>query len=299
MTAVGRGIVVRLLAIPPGVRGCLWMLFSIASFVGMTISGRELSTEMSTVEVLFFRSLVGALVMLPLVIGDSGLATARKGYHFTRNIVHFSGQVGWFYGVAMLPLADLTALSGTVPIFGAVIALIVLKERVGLRRAAVIALGFSGVLVMLRPGFAEVGLPAFAVLFGSAMYAAASIMVKIMTRTDNARIVVFYMQIMQLPMALLPALFFWTTPGWADLPAIVGVGVCGLGAHYFMARALTIADASVVMPMSFLQLPVMAALGYLLYAEIPDAWMLVGGGMVLAGTWWNMRAEAARSRSGV
>jgi len=295
MTAAWRAFAARALAVPPGVRGCLWMLLSIASFVGMTISGRELSTAMSTFEVLFFRSLVGAIVMLPLVIGDTGLATARKGYHFTRNLVHFSGQVGWFYGVAMLPLADLTALSGTVPIFGAVIALVVLKERVGLRRAAVIALGFSGVLVMLRPGFAEVGLPAFAVLFGSAMYAAASIMVKIMTRTDNARIVVFYMQVMQLPMALLPALLFWTDPAWADLPAIVGVGVCGLGAHYFMARALTIADASVVMPMSFLQLPVMAVLGYLLYAEIPDVWMLVGGGMVLAGTWWNVRAESRRT----
>ncbi len=283
-----------------GVKGALWMLVTVASFLGMAISGRELSEDMSTAAVLFWRSLVGLVIMVPIAVAGMGLAgiiTRRPFQHLTRNAVHFAGQFGWFYGIAYLPLAQVTALSSSLPVMGAILAVIFLKERVGFWRATMIGVAFVGVLMVLRPGWIPIETASVVVLLGTACYAASSIMVKAMTRTEAPRVVVLYMMLMQTPMALVFALPDWQWPALVDAPFIVMVGATGLLAHFAMAKALSLADASLVLPVNYLQLPIMAVAGYALYAEAPDPWTLAGGALILAANWINIRREAkARGR---
>ena len=119
-------------------------------------------------------------------------------------------------------------------------------------------------------------------------------MAKALTRTDRAFVIVFYMQIVQLPFGLVPALFDWTNPGWAEAPWIVLVGVTAIGAHYGMARAFALVDASVILPVDFLRLPIIALIGGVFYGETLDGFVLAGAALMFAGNYFSVRREARR-----
>lgn len=285
--------------LPAGARGALWMLVTVGCFALMAIAARGLSAELSVAAIMFWRGLVGFLIMLPIALATnrpSALITRRPFGHATRNLVHFLGQYGWFYGIVFLPLAQVTALISTVPIMGAILAALFLGEKVGRARAALIGVGFVGVLAILRPGLIPIEIASFVVIGAAGCYAASSIMVKSFTRTESAAVITLYMMLMQTPMALVPAIWGWSWPGLEDIPAIVVVGATGLLAHFAMARGLAIADASVVLPVGYLQLPIMAVIGYLLYMEHPDAWTLAGGALILASNWYNVQREQWAAR---
>lgn len=284
-----------------GVKGALWMLATVASFVGMAVAGRELSADMSTAGVMFWRGLVGLAMVTPVALWRGGLRslrTARPVGHLTRNIVHFGGQFAWFYGLAYLTLAQVTSLNATTSIFGVILAVLFLGERMTLDRFLVILAGFAGALIVLRPGVIPVEFASFVVLGGAFCYAAAIVMVKSLTSTETPLRIVFWMMAIQTPLSLLLFLPDWAWPSLADLPWIVVVGFAGVAAHYTMTRALTLADASVLMPINYLQLPIMAIIGAISYGEPPDAYTLGGGAIILAATWFNVwRSERARKAS--
>jgi drug/metabolite transporter (DMT)-like permease len=216
--------------------------------------------------------------------------------HFWRNLVHFGGQFGWVLGVALLPLAEVFALEFTTPIWVALLAAVFLHERLSTHRIIVVVLGFSGVIVILRPGV-DVFQPAAFVVLGAAMlFAGSVVMVKILTRRDAPLAVIFYMSVMQLPMGLIPALFDWTVPAWSDMPLFIIVGVTAVSAHYAMARALMVADASVIFPIDFLRLPAVAVLGYLVYAERIDLWTFIGAAIIFAANYYSILRESRITR---
>jgi drug/metabolite transporter (DMT)-like permease len=281
----------------PAVRAALWMSGALVSFMAMAISGRELAAELTTFQILFFRSLVG-LVVVAILLQRSGwtqVETRMFGMHLVRNLAHFGGQYGWFYGLGFIPLTEVFAIEFTVPIWTAILATIFLGERMNHLRALAVAIGFVGVLVILRPGVAIVSPGALAVLGGALGYAASHVFTKRLSSTETPLAILFYMTMIQLPLGLVPALPGWVWPSAAAWPWVVVVATTALSAHYCLARAFGLADASVVVPMDFLRLPLIAIVGFVFYDEALQVWVLVGAVIVFAAAWLNLKsARSAR-----
>ncbi len=275
-----------------------WMGGALVSFMAMAIGGRELSAELGTFQILFFRSLIGLLVITALLSGRGWdqACTGRLGLHAVRNLAHFGGQFGWFYGLAFIPLAEVFAIEFTTPIWTAIWATLLLGERMSGPRVAAIAFGSAGLLLILRPGLQGLHPAALAVLASALAYALSHTLTRSLARQDSPLAILFYMTVMQLPLGLLPALTQWSNPSPAMWPWLALVGLTALSAHYCMARALALADATVVVPMDFLRLPLIALVGAIFYGEPLQPFVLAGASLMLLGNWINLSAERRRVR---
>jgi drug/metabolite transporter (DMT)-like permease len=280
----------------PVLRAALWMAGALLSFVLMAIAGRELSRDLSIFEILFFRSLIG-LVVIVLLLGRGGVgqvATTRIGLHTMRNVAHFVGQYGWFYGIAFIPLAEVFAIEFTSPVWTAILASALLGERMTGPRLAAIGFGLAGALVILRPGLAVIHPAALAVLIGAFGYAVSHTFTKKLSGIDRPLTILFYMTVIQLPIALVPAAFDWITPSLAMWPWLLAVGLTGLTAHYCITRAFVLADATVVMPLDYLRLPLGALSGFLFYGESVELAVFLGAALILGGNLLNIHFERKR-----
>ena len=282
----------------PVVNASLWMLGALSSFTAMAIGGRELSAEIGTFEILFFRSVVGLAIIGALLsrYGWRQVSLRRFPLHFARNLAHFGGQFGWFYAIALIPLAQVFAIEFTTPIWAAGLAVVLLGERMTRARLAAIALGIAGMLIILRPGGAAVGSGSLAVLAAAACYALSHVLTRKLARTETVLAILFYMTVIQLPLAVLPMLAHWVTPSPALWPWVAVVGATALSAHYCFTRALMLADVTVVVAMDFLRLPLVAVAGLVFYGEKLDWLVLVGAAVMLVGNFINILAERARPR---
>jgi len=275
----------------------LWMVGAFVSFLSMAVAGRELSGEITTFQVLFWRGLVGlGIVLVLLQINGWHLVKTKKfPIHAARDIVHFGAQFAWFYAVALIPIAELFALEFTTPIWTLILAALILGEKVTKVRIAAVAFGFVGVLIILRPGISPVGMPQIAALLGALGFAFATyVLTRRLMRTDAPITMLFWMVIIQTPLGLLAGLDSWVWPtGWSWFwIGVVGIG--SISAHYCMARALSLADANVVVPMDFARLPLAVVLGWLAYEEKIDIWVIVGAVIIFGGNYLNVRSEGRR-----
>ena len=282
-------------------RVVVWMAGALVCFSGMAVAIRELAPVLGVFEMLALRGL-GSLAMLGGFVALRGGRIgppAPLGLHLARNLVHLGGQASWTYGLTLLPLATVFALEFTAPAWVTLLAVVFLGERVTPGRLGGLALGFAGVLVVLRPG-AEAFRPEALVVLGSALcFAVALICTKAMTaRMDNATLLV-WMQVIQLPLILLGHLL---VSGGAlpfarlaeAAPAMVALlCVTGLLAQVSVASAFRHGDAITVVPLDFLRIPLIAAVGALFYAEPFDGFVLLGAAITAAGILWTLR-EAAR-----
>ena len=272
-----------------------WMAVSIASFVLMAVAARQLSGRMAPVEVLFLRSAVSLLILVVLRprLGENAFATRRLGLHIVRNIIHFVGQYAWVWGIALAPLAVVTAIEFTTPVWVALLAAALLQEPLPPPRQIAVAAGVVGVLIIVRPGASAFGPAALIVLAGAFCFAVAILFVKTLVRTDGVTAVVFYMSLIQLPIGLVGSLFVWVRPVVSDMPWLAAMGATALSAHYAMGRALALGDASFVLPIDFLRLPVVGLTALLLYGEGLDEWTMLGAALIAGGNYWSVRQEAA------
>lgn len=280
----------------PAFKASLWMGGALASFIILAVGGRELSPHFNTFEILFYRSLTG-LFLLSAVLTKTGwsqIITPHPVKHVLRNIIHFGGQFGWFYGIAYIPLAEVFAIEFTVPLWTAVLAVFFLKEKITPPRAIAIILGLTGMVIILRPGTEALSPAALAVLAGAFCFSMSHILVKQISLRDTPLCVLFYMALFQLPMAFIPAAAELKIPGPEHLPWIGVVGFTALSAHYCIVRAFKHADASVVVPMDFLRLPLAALTGFILYGESADIWILLGAAVMFAGNYISIKAEAGK-----
>lgn len=271
---------------------------ALASFITMAVSARELSAALDVFEILVFRGVI-ALLVLALLLSRSGwhqLATRSFGLHFTRNIAHFGGQVGWFFGIAFIPLAAVFAIETTTPVWTTAFAVLLLGERITSARFAAIVLGFAGVLLILRPGAAVVHPAAVGVLLGAVALGLSVTLTKKLAARDTPLAILFYMALIQLPLGLVPATFSWVNPELHLWPWLIAVGLTSLTAHYCMVRALAVADATVVIPMDFVRLPLISLVGFLLYDERIEWFLFLGAALILAGNILNVRAEQRGAR---
>ena len=286
-------------ALAPALRAALWMSGALVSFMAMAIAGRQLSVELTTFQILFFRSVVGLVVVVVLLqrAGWTQVRTRIFGTHLVRNLTHFGGQYGWFYGIALIPLTEVFAIEFTVPLWTAVLATVFLGERMSGLRALAVALGFAGILVILRPGIAMVSPAALAVLGSAVAYALSHIFTKRLSATETPLAILFYMTVIQLPLALVPSLSGWVWPSAKLWPWVGVVAVTALSAHYCLTRAFRLADATIVVSMDFLRLPLIAMVGFLFYGEPLQIWVLVGALIVFAATWLNLRSAPNTGRA--
>ena len=268
-------------------RGILWMLVAGVCFACMHATIKQVAhTGLHPFEIAFFRLLFGVLPTIPWFVRDglAPLRTKRFGLMSLRGVLNVGAMMCFFTALAIAPLAQVTALGFTAPIFATILAVPFLGETVRLRRWTAIAIGFVGTVVILRPGFAEIQLGALLVLFSSVVWGGCMIIIKRLSTTESSATITVYMSVVMTPLMLIPAAFVWQWPTLHQFAWLVAVGCFGGGAQMAMAQALKLADTHVVGPVDFVRLIWVTLLGYLVFGEVPDAFVWIGGAMILAST---------------
>lgn len=270
--------------LPAGIRGGLWMASAAGSFTIMTALIREVATDVHPFEIAFFRALTNLLLMIPYVIRTRGVGLKTKNHKVFafRGLCGFTFLMTYFPGAALIPVAQSQALIFTSPLWGALLAVLFLGETVRAPRVLALIVGFAGALVILRPGVAEVSLGALLVLAAALANATSNTIVKFATRSDHPDTIVFYLMVYVTPMTIVPALFVWTWPTVGQLLLLFGVGVFATLNQRFLSRAFANADVTAVLPFDFTRLPFAAIIGFLVFAELPDIWVWVGGAVIFA-----------------
>lgn len=282
-------------------RVVLWMVGALLSFSVMAVSIRELSRGgLSIFEILAIRSGVALLVLLLLLAARPELRILarprRMGLNFLRNTVHYASQFAWALSLTMLPLAMVFALEFTMPAWTALLAIWLLHEKMTPSRIGVVAFGLIGVLVILRPGIATFDPAALLVLMAAFGYAITMVTTKKLTATESTFGIIFWMAVIQFPLSLLgsdPSAYLHLELRHI-LPAI-GVGIAGLTSHYCLSNAFRAGDATLVVPLDFMRIPLIAVVGWAFYGERLDIFVLVGALIIIAGVLWNLRSEHARA----
>ena len=275
------------------------MTGALLSFSAMAVSIRMLASTLSVMEILAVRAGLGLAVMAGLAAVRPELraliVTPRIALHLLRNTVHLGGQYLWAMSLLLLPLATVFSLEFTTPAWTLLLAVPVLGERMTASRIGAVALGLLGVLVIVRPGLATFQPAALLVLSAAVCFAVTLILTKKLTRTDSTFAIIFWMNLIQTPLALVPSdpLFALKLSG-AQVPAALAVGISGLVSHYCLTNAFRSGDAGVVVSLDFMRIPLIAVVGWWLYGERLDVLVFVGAGLIITGILWNLRSEAMR-----
>jgi drug/metabolite transporter (DMT)-like permease len=292
--AVGRRAFNRLPAIFQAVG---WMVLAGATGGLMNVVIRIGTAELDPLQVVFFRNLFALVFLVPWIArsGVSVLRTSKIGFYTLRAVVAFISMITWFIGISLVPLSTATSLNFTAPLFATMGAALILKETVRARRWTAIAVGFLGVIVILRP-FGPLDANMLLILASAATAAMGAITVKFLLRTETPAAVVTYMVLYLTPVSLIPALFVWTWPTPAMWGWMVVLGLFGVAAHLCMARALSVADASAVAPFEFMRLPYAAFLGWAFFGETTDAWTWAGAAIIAGSSAYVAHREAKLAR---
>ena len=245
---------------------------------------------------MFIRSSVGLLLLSPLIWHAGGLSTVktqRLPQHLARNTIHFGAQLGWFFALTLIPIGQVVAIEFTMPIWTAILVAAFLGERMTVWKVAAIVLGIIGVVIIVRPATREID-PGQMIALGAAVgFGMSDAKVKSLTRTEQPLAIMFWMLVVQSAAGLLPSLYVWQWPAAHLWFWVVVIAFCGTFSHYCMARAMLHADATVVIPMDFLRVPLSAAAGWLIYSERLDLFTVLGAALILTGNLLNLKPNSA------
>ena len=273
-------------------RGMAWMLLTSVLFVGVTGIVRHLGSDMSAPQAAFIRYGFGVMLMLPVLmrLRARELISPRMGMHAVRGLVHGIGVMLWFYAMARIPIAEVTALSYTTPIFVTIGAAWFLGERIRLRRIAAVLFSILGVLVIVRPGIVAVELGTLAQI------AASMLIAKRMTDTESTAVIVALMAVF-VTLTLLPfALVSWRTPTPEELAWLFATALLATLGHLTLTQAFRAAEITVTQPVSFLQLVWAALLGLYVFGEAIDLWTMIGALIIIASATYIAHREAILAR---
>jgi drug/metabolite transporter (DMT)-like permease len=276
-----------------------WMSGAIVAFTSMAIAGRAVAVEHDTFETMLFRSIVGFVVVLIVAKAAGTLGqinTRRMGLHVMRNVSHFTGQNLWFYAITVIPLAQVFALEFTSPLWVMALAAIFLGERLTQPRVVAAVLGFIGVLIVARPDTTTLDPNVLIAAAAAIGFAGSAIFTKLLTRTESVTCILFWLTAMQAIFGLTMASYdgYIALPTAQSAPWLTLIAFAGLTAHFCLTKALILAPASIVMPIDFLRLPIIAVIGMLFYNEGLDLLVLLGGALILAGNLYMVRSESRR-----
>jgi drug/metabolite transporter (DMT)-like permease len=280
------------------------LLIVIASlfFSALGATAKHLSGELHGFVVTFWRNLFGFAFMLPWLVrhGLGGLRTGRLGTYLFRSSLSVISMLCGFTALAYLPLANATSLSFTAPLFATILAALVLKERVRLRRWSATILGFVGVLVVLQPFGARLGgfgLGETLIIVSAFLAASVAIIVKTLSRTESSQAIVTYMVLLSTPLALAPALFVWSWPSAEAWPFLIALGLFGTLGHLCWTHAFSLAEASAIVPYDYSRLIFTTGIGMIWFGERPDQWFWFGSAIIIGAGLYIAQREATLRRS--
>jgi drug/metabolite transporter (DMT)-like permease len=259
----------------------------------VAVAGREATRELNVFEVMEARSVLGFLMLYPLVRLNGGFAAMRTSQplqHLGRNLTQYAGQLGWFYALTLIPLGQVVSIEFTMPIWTAILAATFLGERMTAAKILAIVLGVVGVVVIVRPATGEVNPGQLIALAAAVGFGISVAMMKSLTRTEKTISIIFWMLVIHSAVGFFPTLYVWRWPSAQVWGWLAVIGFCGTFSHYCMARAMLHADATVVLPMDFLRVPLTAAAGWLIYSERLDLFTVLGAALILTGNLLNLRA---------
>ena len=287
--------------IAPTLQASVWMIGSILSFSFMAVAGRWLAEGYDTFEIMLYRSITGVIIVLSVAgtLGTLGQVTRRSApVQIIRNAFHFAGQNLWFYALTLIPLAQVFALEFTSPIWILVLSPLFLGERLTRPRVIAAALGFIGVLIVTRPGAAPMSVGIVAAALAAICFALTGLLTKRLTRTESLTSILVYLTVTQAISGLVCAGYDGdiALPTADSAPLLALVGLAGLIAHFCLTKALSIAPATVVIPIDFVRLPMIAVIGMLIFGEALDVWVFVGAAVIFAGNYYNIWSETRKAQ---
>ncbi len=267
----------------------LGLLFVLLGGLFITSLSWIVSTEtpdVHPIEAAFLRYAFGTLLLVPLIpkFARSDFAPRLVGRQALRGLIHSVGVILWFYAVTEVPLADLTALSFTAPVFITIGAIVFLREKSSAPRIGGIILAFVGALIIVRPGIEIVTLGTIAILISSPFHAGSTLIGKILVRHTTTYAMVFYLSLFVTITSFIPALFVWTTPSLYSCLLLSVAGLMATMAHFCWTKSYQMADLSFTQPGFFFVLIWAVALGFFVYGEVPDAWTWLGAAIVIGST---------------
>lgn len=273
-------------------RAIPWMAGWLALMVVMAVAGRQATLELAVFQVMEVRSVLGLLLLAPLIRAAGGLramASARPGLQVLRSTVHYAAQYAWLFALTLIPLAQVVALEFTMPIWTMFLAAAFLAEPLNRRKMAAVALGVGGVLLIVRPDGSHVSIGQLIALAAAVGFAVSLVFVKVLTRADSATKMMFWMLLVQSVLGVWPALATWRWPSAPVWGWLVVIAFCGTFSHYCLANAARHAEATVIVPMDFLRVPLTALAGWAVYAERIDMPMVLGAALIFVGNLVNLR----------
>jgi len=280
----------------------LWMAGWLALMLVMVIAGREAVRELNVFELMEVRSVLGFFLLYPMIRRNGGfrtLKTARLPLHIARNLTHYAAQLGWFFALTLIPIGQVVALEFTMPIWTAILAASFLGERMTIWKTSAIALGLIGVVIIVRPETGQINMGQVIALAAAVGFGTSVAMMKSLTRTEATVAIVFWMLLIQAVAGFFPSIYVWKWPSQYAWWCAVVIAFSGTFSHFCMARAMLYADATIVLPMDFLRVPLTAAAGWLLYSERLDIYTVLGAALILTGNLLNLRhSTPAPARAG-
>lgn len=285
-------------ALPAITRAAFWVIVSGFCSSFMNVIVREAAEELHPFEITFFRCLFGFVVLVPFIVraGPGAFKTRKSVFYTMRGAVSLVSMLSWFYGLTLVPLSTATALNFTSPLFATVGAALVLGEVVRLRRWTALAVGFVGVIVILRPTPADFDPNALIIVFSALTGGMNVVTVKFLARTESPTTIVTYLMIYLTPLSLLPALLFWQWPSLWAFGLLIVLGALGTVAHLTTVRGYGLVDASACAPFEFLRLPFAAFLGYAIFHEVTDLWTWLGAITIAGSSIYVAHREARLAR---
>jgi drug/metabolite transporter (DMT)-like permease len=258
----------------------------------MAVAGRETARQLDVFQIMEVRSILGFFLLYPMIRAQGGFArlkTSRLPQHIARNLIHYGAQLGWFFALTLIPIGQVVAIEFTMPIWTAILAAAFLGERMTIWKTAAILLGIVGVIVIVRPATGEVD-PGQLIALGAAVgFGVSMALVKSLTRTESALAIIFWMLMVQSAAGFFPTLYLWVWPSAHAWGWLIVIAVCGTFSHYCLANAMRYADATVVVPMDFLRVPLTATAGWLIYSERLDMFTVLGAALILTGNLLNLK----------
>ncbi len=281
-----------------------WVVASGFMFAAMAVTVRYLEGRVPSTDLSFYRAIVVVLIyVFPLVLRDARGVRAllpRRGMmwtYFSRGAVVFLAQAAYYHALSYIPLAEATVLNACGPIFAAMLAVLILRERVGLGRWLLIALGFAGVAIIIRPGFEAVPIEALLALGSAVLFAMSWVLNKQLAGVESGPAILYGTNLFVAVIGSAVVVFWGVIPTWHDLGIIVAIGACGAGAQYCVTTALAHGDVSFVTPFEFLRVPITAILAYVLFREVPTFWFIPGSVLIFLSVYLLARSSArARAR---
>ena len=278
--------------------GVLLMVFTCACFAGMSAAIRHISAEIPVFQIAFIRNGIGTLILVPFMfrIGFGSFSLGRFRLFAVRAVIGVFAMWAWYSALQITPLAEAITLNFTVSLWMIPVAILMLGERVGPRRWVATVVGFAGVLIVLQPGAETVSVGGLLAISAALLFAISMALVRLLARSESPLAIVFYMNLIMTPLSLGPALWWWEMPTMEQLGWLLGIGCVLTIAHFSMARALSIMEATAIVPLDFTRLPFAVLIGWFAFGEFPGVWTWVGAVFIVVSAVYIARREALLAR---